>query len=366
MAKRVKTAGMGLVIDLHYSDNWADPAKQCIPFAWQGYAADQMAQAVYDYTRSVLTTLAAAGATPDIVQVGNEIAPGMLIHVCDAKGAPIRTAAVNGSSSTFADLARFLNRGLQAVRDTVPGARTMVHLDRGGDLSTSTWWLDAARANGVTFDVFAESTYVAYQGEPTGWKTVFEGLATRYPQLELAIAEYNNETVTTPTGSTSIQQANEIVRRLPNGAGIGTFFWEPTRSGAWGKGLFTTSGTVRTAIPAAMAIYDAMRLGIEVPAGYHLAWSDEFDVDGAPDPASWSFERGFVRNHEDQRYQPDDARVAGGLLVIEARKEHVPNPDYQAGSSDWKRSRGEAYSLLPFAGLALALRRPRAVRRRAA
>ncbi len=79
--------------------------------------------------------------------------------------------------------------------------------------------------------------------------------------------------------------------------------------------------------------------GIPSPPGYHLVWSDEFDVDGPPNPANWSFETGFVRNEEDQFYQADNATVEGGLLVIEGRKERLPNPSYQAGSSDWKTNR---------------------------
>ncbi len=75
------------------------------------------------------------------------------------------------------------------------------------------------------------------------------------------------------------------------------------------------------------------------PDGYHLAWSDEFDQEGEPDPANWNFERGFVRNEEAQWYKPDNARCAGGLLFIEARRERVANPDYSAQSGDWKRNR---------------------------
>lgn len=73
--------------------------------------------------------------------------------------------------------------------------------------------------------------------------------------------------------------------------------------------------------------------------GYDLAWADEFDVDGAPNPNNWSFENGFVRNEEAQWYQPDNARVQGGFLVIEGRRERVPNPNYRAGSGDWKTNR---------------------------
>jgi beta-glucanase (GH16 family) len=86
-----------------------------------------------------------------------------------------------------------------------------------------------------------------------------------------------------------------------------------------------------TALPA-----DA---GIAVPDGYQLVWSDEFNVDGTPDPKNWTYEKGFARNEELQWYQPDNATVQGGLLVIEGRKERVANPNYQAGSSDWKLNR---------------------------
>lgn len=76
--------------------------------------------------------------------------------------------------------------------------------------------------------------------------------------------------------------------------------------------------------------------------GYRLVWDDEFAVDGAPDPAKWGFEHGFVRNNESQWYQPDNARVEHGRLIIEARRERVANPDYDPASSDWKRSRAFA------------------------
>lgn len=78
--------------------------------------------------------------------------------------------------------------------------------------------------------------------------------------------------------------------------------------------------------------------GIAPPSGYELVWHDEFDVEGAPNQANWKFEKGFVRNEEAQWYQPDNARVEGGVLVIEGRKQRVENPNY-SGSGDWKTSR---------------------------
>jgi beta-glucanase (GH16 family) len=73
--------------------------------------------------------------------------------------------------------------------------------------------------------------------------------------------------------------------------------------------------------------------------GYQLIWSDEFDGAPCPNPADWAFEKGFVRNEELQWYQPDNASCADGHLIIEGRRERRTNPNYQASSSDWKRSR---------------------------
>lgn len=75
------------------------------------------------------------------------------------------------------------------------------------------------------------------------------------------------------------------------------------------------------------------------PEGYTLIWCDEFDTDGLPDQDVWRYEEGFVRNQELQWYGKGNARCEGGLLKIEARKERVPNPDYQSGSSDWRKNR---------------------------
>jgi len=88
----------------------------------------------------------------------------------------------------------------------------------------------------------------------------------------------------------------------------------------------------------------ARALSADAPAatgtdGYKLVWSDEFNKDGPLDPKDWNFEQGFVRNNEDQWYQQDNAISKDGILTIEARKEHKPNPRYVAGSQRWQQSR---------------------------
>ena len=103
------------------------------------------------------------------------------------------------------------------------------------------------------------------------------------------------------------------------------------KSGTGGAGGSSGTGTTNSGGSAGAG-------DSSVPAGYTLVWHDEFDVDGPPNPKNWKFETGFVRNEEDQWYQTANATVADGLLVIEARKERVQNPNY-TGSGDWKTSR---------------------------
>jgi len=75
------------------------------------------------------------------------------------------------------------------------------------------------------------------------------------------------------------------------------------------------------------------------PPGYRLVWADEFDAAGRPDPKKWTYERGFVRNNETQWYRPENAVCENGLLVIEGRRERLPNPNHDPRSLNWKRRR---------------------------
>ena len=77
----------------------------------------------------------------------------------------------------------------------------------------------------------------------------------------------------------------------------------------------------------------------DTTGSYVLVWSDEFDKDGPPDPANWTYEQGFVRNNEAQWYQSQNAHCENGYLVLEAKKEQKPNPWYNPQSTDWRKSR---------------------------
>lgn len=72
---------------------------------------------------------------------------------------------------------------------------------------------------------------------------------------------------------------------------------------------------------------------------WRLAWSDEFNRDGRPDSTVWNYENGFVRNHEAQWYQPQNAFQEGGMLIIEGRREQRPNPTYREHAHHWGQQR---------------------------
>jgi arabinogalactan endo-1,4-beta-galactosidase len=246
--KQIKDAGLGFLLDFHYADNWADPGKQCVPIAWQGATTiGALATLLHDYTRDSITQLIAGGARPDMVQIGNEITPGMLIHRCDAGGQPtLGNNPVTGAISNWTNLGTLLKAGAQAIREVDPGIKIVIHLDRGGDLASSRNFITNAIAQGVPFDVFAESTYTLYQGPPSGWMNTFTQLAAMFPTLKFMSAEYGPE-----------QRAlNDIVFNLPNQQGIGTFYWEATHSGADNAGHLLFNG--RAAQPD-LLLYDQMK-----------------------------------------------------------------------------------------------------------
>jgi arabinogalactan endo-1,4-beta-galactosidase len=249
--KRIKALGMGFLLDFHYSDNWADPGKQCVPVAWQGLTSiGALATAVHDYTQDAVLQLVAAGARPDMVQIGNEITPGMLIHRCDSGGLPTGQNPVTGSIANWTNLGALLKAGVQGVKDVDTGIKIMLHIDRGGTFTTSRDFISNATAAGVSFDVFGESCYTAYQGQPSTWMSTFTQLGAMFPNLQFVIAEYGPEQ----------RAANDIVFNLPNQRGMGTFTWEPTHAGAWNTdhALFSVSGNTYTST-ADLALYDLMK-----------------------------------------------------------------------------------------------------------
>lgn len=247
LAKRVKAVGLGFLLDLHYSDTWTNPGAQAVPAAWAGLSLAQLETKVYEYTKDAVTQLKNASAKPDIVQVGNEITSGMLWEAGRASGA------------NFAGFATLLKAGIRGVREVDPSIQVMLHIEKCNNLETSKWWLDGVLGAGVSFDILGQSCYgtapngvAGYQGAPADWQTTFAALATQYPNLKFIIAEY----------SAQQRAANDTMFNLPNGRGLGTFNWDPTRAYETHPNdpLFSTNGAWNrfVTIPEKMALYEKM------------------------------------------------------------------------------------------------------------
>jgi arabinogalactan endo-1,4-beta-galactosidase len=252
--RQIKAAGMGFLLDFHYSDVWADPGNQIIPDPWRDAASiTELASLLKAYTKDVLTTAVAMGARPDMVQVGNEITPGMMMHVpgsnTDCYGNNPANAPIGGSTSNWNNLATLLKAGIEGVKEVDPNILVMLHIENTDDLDGVKWWVDNALMRDVAFDVLGLSCYSAFQGQPSVWQATFNDLAASYPDLKFAIAEYNPDR----------SAANRMIKALPGGRGVGTFFWEPTRSGEWGQAMFTFSGGTATARAQDFAEFDMLR-----------------------------------------------------------------------------------------------------------
>jgi beta-galactosidase len=202
MAKRIKDAGMKLLLDFHYSDYWADPGKQYKPAAWRGLAFPELKKALYDYTRQVMRELKDQGTTPDMVQVGNEINHGIVWP--------------EGNVGNFDQLAQLVNAGTSAVKSVDPDVVMMLHVALGGQNHESVFFIDNMIARGVHFDVIGESYYPKWHGTLADLANNLTDLIRRYNK-DVIVVEY----------SQLKDEVNKIAFDLPGGKGKGACIWEP-------------------------------------------------------------------------------------------------------------------------------------------
>ncbi len=166
MAKRVKSLGMKVLIDFHYSDYWADPSQQTIPKVWkekisllnEADARDKLQNIIFKYTLSSLQKFKNEGIQVYFVQIGNEITNGLLFPYGKIKN--------SGSDyQKFFDTAKFLENGIFASRQIFPEAKIILHLDSSGDLNRCLWWFSCAKKANLDYDIIGLSYYSLWQGK---------------------------------------------------------------------------------------------------------------------------------------------------------------------------------------------------------
>lgn len=243
MARRIRDMGFKLLLNFHYSDWWADPGKQFMPEEWKNLGLQELEKSLYDFTYDVINALKSQGTLPEMVQVGNEITHGMLWNEAKVSDEFDR-------EEQWDKLCLLLKSGLRAVKDVDGSVKTIIHIDKGGDNRQSVYFYDQLKKREVEFDIIGLSYYPIWHGSMAAFESNVNDLAQKYGKgivvVETAFPYTTGNGDATPNASTgpyatkppeypfTIQgQANvlqtiiSVVKRIPEGKGLGVFYWEP-------------------------------------------------------------------------------------------------------------------------------------------
>ena len=297
MAKEASSYGMKVLLDFHYSDFWADPAKQPLPKAWAEESGDTLAKSVYNYTRKVLLDLKNAGVNVGMVQVGNEITNGVFgIASNRDKGESYYDIWGNQSDGTL--ISKYLNAGSKAVRDTLPNAQIAMHIETP-NIEKYRNIMNVLKKNNVDYDLLGTSYYPFWSTHNgNGWyDNVDLGYGANTPKMleaieKLAKNEFGKRVVVLETGwinnvndsdgtgnsiganseiqayshdpQGQVDAMSDMYKALVAGNGLGGFWWEP----AW--------------IPV-KAGWDNWQYNKDASDIYGTGWASRYAVGYAPD-----------------------------------------------------------------------------------
>jgi arabinogalactan endo-1,4-beta-galactosidase len=280
LAKRIKDAGGTFMLDFHYSDWWADPQKQNKPAAWTNLDFNALVKQTETYTANVVKTLKDAGATPDFVQIGNEITGGTLWPDAQVK-VPLSTVKVFSGdvvvivppepyddAKQWDHLIRVLKAAGNGVRSvTVPAdhVRIVVHIDCGGDWPVTKWYFDHLTESHVDYDVIGQSYYPNWHGTLENLRDNLRETVNRYHKDVMVVetayptrdvnpvpaARKNMIWPMSPEGQAEfLADVIKTVKAAPEGRGIGVNYWRPEIT-------YMTNSTGRFRGPDANSLFDA-------------------------------------------------------------------------------------------------------------
>ena len=188
LGKRIKSAGMALMLDIHYSDSWADPAKQYTPDAWTSLDDDALVAKVYDYTTEVLKAMKEAGATPDFIQTGNEISYGILWGARSASASSMKSYYA-GNEKNAARFFALLKSAGKACREKCPDAKIVIHTERVQNIDyTKQFYNDMATA-GIDYDIIGLSYYPYFHGTLSQLEKCLTQTEAAFPEKKIMIVE---------------------------------------------------------------------------------------------------------------------------------------------------------------------------------
>lgn len=186
LGKKIKDAGLGFMLDFHYSDTWADPEHQTMPqeFIMVNTPAFEY---IYTYTKNSLEAMVTAGATPDFIQIGNEISFGMLWDGCKVKHNSDWTAYLDDNWDSFS---KALKNASKACREVCPEAKIIIHTEQCANNPTlDVAFFNRIKANEVNYDIIGTSYYPYYKGPISNLDKGLTQLEINFPDKQIMIVE---------------------------------------------------------------------------------------------------------------------------------------------------------------------------------
>lgn len=248
IAREASHYGMKVLIDLHYSDFWADPATQPLPKAWKNLSENDLTDEIYLWTKSLMTHFQAAGVNIGMVQLGNEITHGVFGIITPG------SSDVYKDQASVAKIAKYINAGSRAVREVAPSTQVAVQLETPS-LSNYQMILDGFAQNNVDYDVLGTSYYPFWGwggNNPTNLAAVERMIGQRYGKkvvvMETAWPMTQENADGTPNNvdwdpgyypvspQGQVDESSAMYKAILSHAnGLGAFYWEPawvpTRAG---------------------------------------------------------------------------------------------------------------------------------------
>lgn len=229
IGQRATENNMRVLIDFHYSDFWADPAKQKAPKAWENYSLEEKEKAVYEYTKDSLQKLINAGVDVGMVQIGNE------------------TNSKFVGESGWDNMSKLFNAGSRAVRDINEDILVALHFTNPEKVGNYEGISKELNTYNVDYDVFASSYYPFWHGTLDNLTTQLKNIANKYgKKVMVAETSYtytaedgdghgntspsSDQTLDYPISvqgqATSVRNVFQAVCDVGE-AGLGAFYWEP-------------------------------------------------------------------------------------------------------------------------------------------
>ena len=186
LGKRIKAAGLYFMLDFHYSDTWADPEHQTMPLEW-GMINTPAFEYIYTYTKTNLEALVTAAATPDFIQIGNEISFGMLWDGCKVSANSNWTAYEDTNWDHFSTA---LKNASKACREMCPEAKIVIHTEQCANNPT----LDVAffkriQQYDIDYDIIGTSYYPYFKGPLANLDKGLSELEKNFPDKQIQLVE---------------------------------------------------------------------------------------------------------------------------------------------------------------------------------